>query len=97
MLRKYLVPLAVIDLHILGLFLVIIARIEILLFVFRGLRALKTSLKPAVVCLIPNLELLILLFLNILLLFDVLNRGFLVNLGPIQILINDSVDVLVGN
>jgi hypothetical protein len=72
-LREYLVPLAVIDLHVLGLFLVIIARIEILLLVFGCLRALEPSLKPAVVGLIPNLELLILLFLNTLLLFDILN------------------------
>jgi hypothetical protein len=68
-----------------------------LLLVLCGLRALETSLKPAVVALTPNLELLILLFLNRLLLFDILNRSFLVNLRHIQILINDSVEILVGN
>ena len=64
MLREYLVPLAVIDLHVLGLFLVVIARVKIPLLVFGGLGALKTSLKSAVVSLIPDLKLLILLFLN---------------------------------
>ena len=96
-LREYLVPLTVIDFHEWGLFLVVIARIEILLLVLCGLRALETSLKPAVVALTSNLELLILLFLNRLLLFDILYRRFLVNLRHIQVLINDSVEILVGN
>ena len=63
MLREYLVPLAVVDFHVLGLFLVIIARVEIPLLVFGGLGALETPLKSAVVGLIPDLELLIFLFL----------------------------------
>ena len=96
-LREYLVPLAVIDLHVLGLFLVVIARVKIPLLVFGGLGALKTSLKSAVVSLIPDLKLLILLFLNWLLLFDILNWSFMVYLRHIQILINNSVEVLVGN
>lgn len=98
MLREYLVPLAVINFNVLlGLFLVIIARVEILLFVLGGLRTLETSLKPAVVGLIPNLELLVFPLLNTLLLFDILDRGFLVYLRDIQILINNCVKVLVGN
>ena len=63
MLREYLIPLTVVDFHVLGLFLVIIARVEVPLLVFGGLGALETPLKSAVVGLIPYMELLILLFL----------------------------------